>query len=147
MRRLLGSALAALLLASCTFISGVESLEVIRDRDASASPDGGPPSGRDAGSDAATLPSGTCVAEGSWIDCVPDTAGTCAAECDRRNLTCVDSCCAYDGKGGAAKVGGLWPAETATTCTGRSVEAYSGGGLRCGDSVPASGALVRCCCR
>ncbi len=139
-----------LLLASCTFLSGVESLEVIRDasRDATA-PDGGLELARDAAaSDGGAPPSGTCVAEGSWIDCVPDAVGSCAAECGRRNLTCVDSCCAYDDNGEfAAKVGGLWPAETATTCAGRSVDAYSRSGILCGDPVPTLGALVRCCCR
>ncbi len=137
---------------ACTFLSGVESLEVGSD----AAPEAGAPEGgsfffRDGAAptpEASTPSANTCGAQGEWTECVADSLVSCATECSRRGKTCVESCCATDEQGQyPARVGAIWPVSLSSTCSEPSVDARTEKGFLCNDPMLPLGLQVRCCCR
>ena len=141
------AAVLGLGVASCTFLSGVESLELGTGvpEDGGAGSEGGslPPADGGARDGGAT----SCNAQGSWQECDGDSVVDCRTACAARGRSCVESCCARDANGEfAASVGGIWPA---TECAVRAVDANANAGKAIGCTAPirATGALVMCCCR
>ena len=146
---LLSAAALALGVVSCTFLSGVESLEVGTGvpADGGTESEGGTLTPADGGTRDGAASGGVCNALGSWQECDGDSVVDCNAACAARGRSCVESCCARDANGEyAANIGGLWPA---TVCAVRAVDANTSGAsaLRCGDPIRKTGALVMCCCR
>jgi len=165
MRRVsLAIGFAVIALPACTFLSGVEQME-LRDRDrASDAGDEGSapgaalaptapipfgPSPGDAGA-AAPRTGATCGAEGSWTACeLTDTFASCAERCAAKGLTCVESCCVYDELGHFAARTGMVYSVPGLSCDTDSVPNTSSAGL-CSDPVLplTTGVMdVRCCCR